>query len=112
MSLTDEVQAGAPLPRKAGRPRKDASPVAVVSPPRPRGYDPDKKFRVTLIETEGGHRGPVPLQVVGDRGTIKATLIPGRAVVIPQVLLRESLKHAEVDERGPEIGRASCRERV
>lgn len=111
MAFADEADQVAK--RGPGRPRKPglehetkATAAAPAGPARPKPkYDPDKMYRVTKQEIEGGHQGPVPLTVVTEKGTFRRVLIPGRPVVVSGHLLNESLEHAVVDERGPDLER-------
>ena len=84
--------------RGPGRPAAKQSGPARPAPK----YDPDKMYLVTKQDSDGGHQGPVPLTVVGDRGTEHAVLLPGRPVLVSGNLLNESLERAVVDERGPD----------
>ena len=108
MSFQDELKAKQTeaVKRGPGRPRKD-EPIPVTPSAPKRGYDPDERWRITLHQVDGGHQGPVPLHVGverhGKRTDERALLLPEVPTVISATLYHESLKRAEIDERGPDL---------
>lgn len=108
MGLQDEMAAGLQVKRGPGRPRANGGssdrPSVVATPSRPAPkYDPDQMYWATKHDYEGGHQGPVPLTVVTEHGAQRAVLIPEQRVKVSGTLLNESLGHAVIDERGPDL---------